>query len=111
VGGALAGAAVGLAVVGCPLAGDGRGDVAQSRAQLDHALAKASGVDPFAVTIFGGVFDPRKLRFPLSRMPASDARDWDSVHAWAGDVAQGLTYGKSAPKPRDLRSELQRTPR
>jgi menaquinone-dependent protoporphyrinogen oxidase len=86
-------------------------DVAQSRAQLDHALAKAPGVDPFAVTIFGGVFDPRKLRFPLSRMPASDARDWDAIHAWAGDIAQGLTYGKSAPKPRDLRSELQRTPR
>jgi menaquinone-dependent protoporphyrinogen oxidase len=86
-------------------------DVAQSRAQLDHALAKVSGVDPFAVTIFGGVLDPRKLRFPFNRMPASDARDWDAVHAWAADVAQGLTYGKPAPKPRDLRSELQQTPR
>jgi menaquinone-dependent protoporphyrinogen oxidase len=86
-------------------------DVAQSRAQLDRALAKVPGVDPFAVTIFGGVLDPRKLRFPFNRMPASDARDWDAVHAWAADVAQGLTYGKPAPKPRDLRSELQQTPR
>jgi menaquinone-dependent protoporphyrinogen oxidase len=86
-------------------------DVAQSRAQLDHALAKVSGVAPFAVTIFGGVLDPRKLRFPFNRMPASDARDWNAVHAWAKDVSQAFKYGKPAPKPRDLRSELQRTPR
>jgi len=86
-------------------------DVAQSRAQLDRALAKVSGVDPFAVTVFGGVLDPRKLRFPFNRMPASDARDWDAVHAWAGEIAQALTYGKPAPKPRDLRSDLQQSPR
>jgi menaquinone-dependent protoporphyrinogen oxidase len=86
-------------------------EVAQSRAQLDHALAKVPGVDPFAVTIFGGVLDPRKLRFPFNRMPASDARDWNAVHAWASDMAPGLKYGKPAPKPRDLRSELQQTPR
>ena len=86
-------------------------DVAQSRAQLDRALAKVSGVDPFAVTIFGGVLDPRKLHFPFNRMPASDARDGDAVHGWAGDIAQALTYGKPAQRPRDLRSELQQTPR
>jgi menaquinone-dependent protoporphyrinogen oxidase len=86
-------------------------DVAQSRAQLDHALAKVPGVDPFAVTIFGGVLDPRKLRFPFNRMPASDARDWNAVHTWAADVAHDLAYGKPAPRPRDLRSELQQTPR
>ena len=86
-------------------------EVAQSRTQLDHALAKVSGVDPFAVTIFGGVLDPRKLRFPFNRMPASDARDWDAVHAWADNIAHGLMYGKPAPEPRDLRSDLQRTPR
>jgi menaquinone-dependent protoporphyrinogen oxidase len=86
-------------------------DVAQSRAQLDHALTKVSGVAPFAVTIFGGVLDPRKLRFPFNRMPASDARDWDAVHAWVDDIAPGLMYGKPAPTPRDLRSELQQTPR
>jgi menaquinone-dependent protoporphyrinogen oxidase len=86
-------------------------EVAHSRAQLDHALAKVPGVDPFAVTILGGVLDPRKLRFPFNRMPASDARDWNAVHAWASDLAQAFVYGKPAPKPRDLRSELQQTPR
>jgi hypothetical protein len=37
--------------------------------------------------VFGGVVDPTKLRFPLSRMPASDARDWDAIDGWAAEVA------------------------
>ena len=86
-------------------------DVAGARAQLDGALAKLTAVDPFAVTVFGGVVDPSKLRFPLNRMQASDARDWEAIHAWARDIAQTFGYGKPAPKPRDPRSELQQTPR
>jgi menaquinone-dependent protoporphyrinogen oxidase len=62
-------------------------DVAGSRAQLDKALAKVPDVSPSAVAIFGGVVDPATLRFPLSRMPASDARDWQAIAAWASDVA------------------------
>jgi menaquinone-dependent protoporphyrinogen oxidase len=86
-------------------------DVAGAQAQLDAALAKVTGPDPFAVTVFGGVVDPSKLRFPLNRMQASDARDWEAIHAWARDIAQTFGYGKPAPKPRDPRSELQQTPR
>jgi menaquinone-dependent protoporphyrinogen oxidase len=66
-------------------------DVAGSRAQLDKALAKVPDVLPSAVAIFGGVVDPGKLRFPLSRMPAKDARDWDAIAAWADDVAAIFT--------------------
>lgn len=40
-----------------------------------------------ATAIFGGVVDPSKLRFPFSRMGASDARDWDAVRAWSNEVA------------------------
>jgi menaquinone-dependent protoporphyrinogen oxidase len=58
-------------------------DVAGSRAQLDRALAKVPDVSPSAVAIFGGVVDPTTLRFPLSRMHASDARDWQAIAAWA----------------------------
>jgi menaquinone-dependent protoporphyrinogen oxidase len=86
-------------------------DVAGSQAQLGAALAKVAGVDPFAVAVFGGVLDPRKLRFPLNRMPASDARDWEAIHAWANELAETFRYGKPAPEPRDLRSQLQQTPR
>jgi hypothetical protein len=44
-------------------------------------------VTPDAVAIFGGVVDPARFRFPLNRMPASDARDWSAIVAWAGEVA------------------------
>jgi menaquinone-dependent protoporphyrinogen oxidase len=59
-------------------------DLAEARAQLNRALKDA---DPAAVAVFGGVIDPAKLRFPLNRLPASDARDWDAITAWADEVA------------------------
>lgn len=59
-------------------------DVAGSRAQLDAALARVPAVRPDRIAIFGGVIDPSRLRFPLNRIPASDARDWDAIAAWAG---------------------------
>jgi hypothetical protein len=64
--------------------------LAESRAQLDKALAKVPEVRPRSIAVFGGVIDPAKLRFPLSRMPASDARDWDAIDEWADDVATKL---------------------
>jgi menaquinone-dependent protoporphyrinogen oxidase len=68
-------------------------DFAESRAQLDRALRAVPEVDPAAVAIFGGVIDPTKLRFPLSRMEASDARDWDAIAAWADEVASVFAGG------------------
>ena len=65
-------------------------DVAGAREQLDHALAKTPELEPVAVAIFGGVVDPEKLRFPFSRMPASDARDWETVRSWADEVTEKL---------------------
>ena len=62
-------------------------EVAGSRAQLDRALAKVPEVEPTSVAIFGGVIDPAKLRFPFNRMPASDARDWHAIEAWASEIA------------------------
>jgi carbamate kinase len=63
-------------------------DVDQSRAQLDHALADMPDIQPVLVSIFGGAVDPSKLHFPFNRMPASDARDWDAVDAFADEVAR-----------------------
>jgi menaquinone-dependent protoporphyrinogen oxidase len=59
-------------------------DLAESRAQLDRALGDFK---PTTVAVFGGVIDPKKLRFPFNRMPGSDARDWDAIAAWADEVA------------------------
>ena len=61
-------------------------DLADSRAQLDKALRKSPGGRAAPVAVFGGVIDPSKLRFPLNRMPASDARDWDAIDAWADEL-------------------------
>ena len=66
-------------------------DVATSRSQLDHALARIPEVVPFSVAIFGGVVDPKELDFPFNRMPVSDARDWDAIHAWAEEL--GAYFG------------------
>jgi menaquinone-dependent protoporphyrinogen oxidase len=87
-------------------------DVAGSLGQLTKAVAKAApDVDPYAVGIFGGVIDPKQLRFPFSRMRPSDARDWDAVDAFAVECARAYDFGKPAGKPRDLRTELQQTHR
>jgi menaquinone-dependent protoporphyrinogen oxidase len=59
-------------------------DLAESRTQLDHALDDA---EPTTVAVFGGVIDPKKLRFPFNRLPASDARDWTAIAAWAEEAA------------------------
>jgi menaquinone-dependent protoporphyrinogen oxidase len=61
-----------------------------SRAQLDKDLAKFPWLTPAAVEMFGGKFDPAKLRFPLNRLagkePATDIRDWTAIRAWAADL-------------------------
>jgi menaquinone-dependent protoporphyrinogen oxidase len=61
-------------------------DVAESRRQLDNVLEHLD-IHPELVAVFGGVVEPAKLRFPLNRMPKSDARDWSAIAAWAGEVA------------------------
>jgi hypothetical protein len=87
------------------------GDVESSRAQLGRALAKVPEIDPFAVAVFGGVLDPRVLRFPLNRIPASDARDWAEIRRWSSELAGTFDFGKAAAGARDHRTELQQTPR
>ena len=62
-------------------------DVADSRKQLDHALAKEPRLEPVTVAIFGGVVNPAKQHFPFTHVAASDARDWDEIRSWADSVA------------------------
>jgi menaquinone-dependent protoporphyrinogen oxidase len=64
--------------------------VAESRAQLDRALAEVPELEPVAVAIFGGVLDPAAQHFPFNRMPAADARDWDAIRLWARELARSL---------------------
>ncbi len=68
------------------------------RAQLDQQLARFPCLKPMACELFGGKYDPAKLRFPLRllanlpasplhNMPASDVRDWPAIRTWAGSLA------------------------
>jgi menaquinone-dependent protoporphyrinogen oxidase len=86
-------------------------DIAGSRRQLDAALAKVPHIEPVAIAVFGGKVDPKVLRFPFSRLPASDARDWTAIDEWADELAAAFGCGITASEAVDGRSELQKTPR
>jgi menaquinone-dependent protoporphyrinogen oxidase len=62
-------------------------DVAGSRKQLGATLAKVPDVEPFAVAIFGGVLHQADQHFPFNRLPETDARDWETIRAWADEIA------------------------
>jgi menaquinone-dependent protoporphyrinogen oxidase len=74
------------------------------RGQLDQALAQHLWFSPAAAEIFGGKYDPAKLRFsdkvlaaapasPLYQIPACDLRDWAAIRLWA----EGLAAKVEAP--------------
>ena len=67
-----------------------------SAKQLERALAKVSDVKPIATAIFGGVVKPEELHFPFSKMPETDARDWDAIDAWAREVSRAITLSRIA---------------
>jgi menaquinone-dependent protoporphyrinogen oxidase len=71
------------------------------RASLDAQMSKYPWLKPVAVELFGGKYDPAKLRFPdtllnalpaspLHGAPASDIRDWDAIRAWANTLPEKL---------------------
>jgi menaquinone-dependent protoporphyrinogen oxidase len=66
-----------------------------SLTQLDKELAKYPWFKPVALQMFGGKYDPTRLRFPLSlftgEAPASDVRDWTAIRAWGRELKQILT--------------------
>ena len=66
-----------------------------ARKHLDKTLVKLGGVTPVAVAIFGGLFDPARLKFPYANagtraMPAADLRDWKAIEAWADSLPEKL---------------------
>lgn len=70
-------------------------------APLRKALAGFPWLAPLSSEVFCGRYDPARLRFgdrliaklpisPLQDAPASDARDWAAIRAWAGEPAGRL---------------------
>lgn len=66
----------------------------EARSQLDKDLVRFSWLKPVAIKMFGGKYDPGKLKFPLNlfagQTPASDLRDWNEIRAWAKDLTKNL---------------------
>ena len=69
---------------------------AEVRTLFDKELATFPWFAPVAREVFGGKFDPAKLKFPLNlipalkKMPASDIRDWAAIDNWAAGLAKKL---------------------
>jgi menaquinone-dependent protoporphyrinogen oxidase len=81
-------------------------DLASSRAQLEHALAKVPEITPVAVGIFGGVIDQAQLGFPFNRLRACDARDWDAIRRWTIEVRQLFEASRVVPGKATIDSVL-----
>ena len=68
---------------------------ADARSHLDKALDKHEDIRPVAVTVFGGVLQPTKLRFPdanpaMKDFEAADLRDWTAIEDWADSLPQAM---------------------
>lgn len=98
---ALTEAAVRVAIFALGPLGADEQEWQAARAALDAELAKYSWLAPEAAEVFGGKFDPGKLRFPdtmivalpaspLHGLPACDLRDWAAIRAWAARLAAEL---------------------
>jgi menaquinone-dependent protoporphyrinogen oxidase len=72
------------------------------RGQLDRDLSQYDWLNPVAVEMFVGKYDPDKLNFahklltippasPLHDRPATDHRDWDAIREWASALAVQLS--------------------
>lgn len=73
-----------------------------SREQLGKELAKFPWLAPIALEIFGGNFDPARLRFPynlfMRQVPARDLWDWVAIRAWANSLA--AQFSRAGPTQR-----------
>jgi menaquinone-dependent protoporphyrinogen oxidase len=70
-----------------------------SRSQLNKELAKFPWLSPVAIEVFGGKYDPTKLRFPLKLFagsePTSDIRDWAAIRSWANALPGKMGFAIS----------------
>lgn len=62
--------------------------------QLEKTLQAYPWLTPVDQKLFGGKFDPSKLKFPMrmfmGKMPASDIRNWEEIKAWAEGLKSKL---------------------
>lgn len=80
-------------------------EFAAARRQLAKQLQKFPWFAPVSREIFGGRWDPAKLRFPwnlipaMKNVPANEARNWTAIHAWAEALRDKLAAPELAGPP------------
>ena len=85
---------VGIFVLG-PIHADPK-EFAEAEKQMKKELAKFPWFTPVTQQVVGGRLDPEKLGFPFSilpplrKLPPSDVRDWDAIHAWSASLPAAL---------------------
>ena len=80
-----------------------RKQFAAAEEQARKELGKHVSLHPADMRVLGGKFDPMhlKLAFPMSlimkvpgnplkKLPATDIRDWEWIHRWAGAIAEEI---------------------
>ena len=80
-----------------------RKQFAAAEEQARKELGKHVSLHPADMRVLGGKFDPThlKLAFPMSlimkvpgnplkKLPATDIRDWEWIHRWAGAIAEEI---------------------
>ena len=85
---------------------------AEAEEQNAGEMAKQPWLSPCSMVMFGGRYDPAKLRFPdtlITALPASplhgltfnDLRDWDAIRKWAEETALSIkTYAAAGSESR-----------
>ncbi len=74
------------------------------RKQVEKEMIKVSWFKPKVMEIFGGKFDPTKLRFPynlipaLRQIPTTDLRDWKIIRNWAEQLGKKLLEEQMVPE-------------
>lgn len=80
-----------------------RKQFAAAEGQARRELDKHPTLRPADMRVLGGKFDPAHLNLafpmslilklpanPMKKMPASDIRDWEWIHRWAGAIAEEI---------------------
>lgn len=81
--------------------GDTEKELTDTQNQLENELKQYPWFKPISTVMFGGKYDPDKLRFldklltkppasPLHNLAANDARNWDDINSWAKNLSSTL---------------------
>ena len=81
--------------------GETEKELSETQTQLDKELKQFPWFKPISTVMFGGKYNPKKLRLldkfltlpiasPLHNLEANDARNWEDIEKWAEKLSASL---------------------